>query len=283
MVPGALHPARGTANMNYLQLTRESLRIFRSNRLVWLLGSIMLLPTLVAAFRARVSFSYASGWLYSIFLLVFGFYAIIASGALVFLAHQAALDRRPPFIEAWTYSGRRVWRQIGAWLLIGMICAVVIIAAQVLGRIMITSLPEFLVVVLLFIIFMPTIDFCLRAIIIDDLKIARAAWTGFLIALNNLFRTLVIYAAIYFIQALLAILVAALELFVQHYFFHLPVSLAFNYQAYHQLISTLPVYLASLALGLFLRPFTTIIITLCYRQFTRDVAYPALAKPEPTA
>jgi hypothetical protein len=120
------------------------------------------------------------------------------------------------------------------------------------------------------------ITFGLCAIMIDGVNAFAAAWTSFLITLNNFFRVLIIQGGVFFIRLLvigLLFAVLASGLFK----FDLTIPLTFDYLTY-QKIMAIPVFAAAgWIIDLLLFPLTWVILTLCYLKFTKEIHYPAIS------
>jgi hypothetical protein len=116
---------------------------------------------------------------------------------------------------------------------------------------------------------------------IDGVKANAAAWTSFLITINNFFRVLVIEGVVFFINLLITILVVA----VLAGFFKvvLPSPLVLDYPSYLKVLNVPSVALVNKVFGSFLLPIETVILTLGYLKFTKEISYPALIRRHSTA
>lgn len=262
--------------MNYLQILKESLHIFRTTKLVWVFGFSSLLITIFQPSPQSMRGDPFLICVYFFVLLVSVFISIIAYGGLIYLIYQLTLNRNPGFSEVWLQGGQRLFRNIGFILLLTPALFVVLVIYYMIAFKAPASpfLWLFVLMIIASLASMITFGFC--AIMIDDVNAFAAVWTSFLIILNNFFRVLVIQGGVFFIRLLvigLLFAVLASGLFK----FDLTIPLKFDYLTYLKIMA-MPVFAAAgWIIDLLLFPLSTAILTLCYLKFTKEIHYPAIS------
>ncbi len=262
--------------MNYPQIFRDSLHIFRTTKLVWVFGFLSLLISLLPS----TLFSHDEPILYCIYFIAFlsiWFVCILANGSLIYVIHQAFLNRTSTFVEVWHQGKLKIFRIIGLVLILGIPKILSSLLLEGIIPTTITSTPFTWLLGLINDVFINSIlTFGLCAIMIDDVKIWAAVGTSFLITFNSFSRVFVIIGVIFFIRTLLIYLVLAVltsELFKVE----LPLPLTLDYTTYLELLNVPIVMIVCWILDLFFFPLTSIILTLGYLEFTKKITYPALA------
>ncbi len=264
--------------MKFPQLLRDTLCVLRATRLIWVLGFIITLDH-IANFRDSLAgVQPGLGWIFATVGLIALIFSLIATGALVRLVYEIGQNESLSFDDLWHRSRARYFRIMGAGLLFIPIEFVLFAIYLILARNAPGSSLLWLVGVILEAANGSLWIFLLCTIMIDDVKAILAAWTSVLITLNNFFRLLLILGAIFLIRVLFTGLVA---LILTSSLFHvkLRAPLAFDYISYLWINSLPIIIVARWVFDLFLVPFSTVMLTLCYTQFAREVTYPALAKP----
>ena len=263
--------------MNYLQIFKDAIRLFRTSRLIWIFGIFSILPNL---YHPIYQFAKGSFTLLCLAAAI-GFalipFSLIGEGGLIHITYQKLFDNNPNFSEAWLSGRTRIYRLIGVLLLSGLGYLILylifyFIGLQIpgssflwIGAIILSTFPESLY----------TFGIC--AVIINHAKVVAAAWTGLLITLNNLFRVLIIFGIVFLIRLFVTALLVSILAFGPGKSI-LPTPLAFDYQTYFNLLITPVIATSQLVLSLFLEPLQTVMFTLGYIRFTREITYPALPK-----
>lgn len=259
--------------MDYVQILKESFRIFRSTKLILVFGFISLLPQLFSKLESENLF------LVCIYLLVglaTVLVSVIASGGLIYSIYQRNLNKSLSFSEVWLQGRGKLFRNIGFFLLISPALLVAVPIYWIFAYNVPSSPFRWLLDIIFAAFFSPLITFGLCAIMIDDVKAAAAAWTSFLITINNFFRVFIIYVGVYIIRLLvigLLIAILASGLFG----FELPVPLSFDYSAYQKIVALPLIAAAGWLIDLIIFPLSWTILTLCYLIFTKEIQYPALS------
>lgn len=262
--------------LNYIQIFKEAFRIFQTTKLVWVFGFISLLAVI-----AQPLFKFPSGvnflvCLYLFIGLVIVLISVIAFGGLIYLIHQTTLNRNPGFGEVWLQGGQKLFRNIGFFLL--TIPAILVVAFIYLIIAFKAPTSPFLWLLDLMVAAFTgsLITFGLCTIMIDDVHALAAAWTSFLITLNNSFRLMIIYGGVFFIRLLvIGLLFAALASGLFKY--DLTIPLTFDYPTYLKIMA-IPVFkTAGSIIDLLLFPMISAILTLCYLKFTKEIHYPAIS------
>jgi len=263
--------------MNYIQLTQDSLRLFRNTKLIWVLGFISSLAIVALSLSPYAQDSFIYLCIYLPICLIIGVLSLVAEGSLIYVIYQASLNQDVTFAEAWLQGKSRTPRIIGFVLLtlpIMLLSVGIYIIVAIKAPTSFYLLPIVLIIGA-FVVSLFTFGMC--AIMIDDTKVGEAAWTGFLISINNFFYAFATTGIIFFIRACLIYLVV-LVLSLGLFGIVLPIPLELNYSTYQKLLGVPIIAFAGWLFDLFFVPFTTIILTLGYFEFTKRISYPALEK-----
>lgn len=262
--------------LNYIQILIESFRIFQTTRLVWVFGFISFLieiPQPLFKFPGGVNFLVC---VYLFVGLVIALISVIANGGLIYLIHQTTLSRNPSFGEVWLQGGQKLFRNIGFFLLTIPALLVVYLIYSTIAFKAPTSLFLWLISLMIEAFVISWFTFGLCAIMIDDLHALGAAWTSFLITLNNFFRLLIIYGGVFFIHFLVIGLLFAV--FASGLFqFDLTIPLTFDYSTYLKMMAIPAFKTTRSIIDLLLFPMISAILTLCYLKFTQEIHYPAIS------
>lgn len=273
--------------MNYLQITKDSLRLFRSAKLVWVFGFLSLLISLVLPLASSLSklvrgFPILFCLFYIAFLVIF-LVSFIAEGGLIYAIHQAFLNKALTFSEAWSQSKSKIFRIIGLSFILGIpVILIPLFLLKTISALIPTSPILWFLALINETLISSFFTFGLCAIMIDDVKAWAAAWTSLLVTTNNFFRVFVITGGIFLIRLLL---IGAIVAIIKSGLLsvELPTPLVLDYPTYLKLTTTPFVSAATWIFDLFLFPLETIILTFGYLKFTKEIAYPALSHEQTTA
>lgn len=263
--------------VSYIQLFRESMRLFRTTKTLWVLGFISLL---ILPVSTLVSYAHNSLALTCTFLLA-GFFLtiiyIITNAGLIYAIYQAHNKEKPGLAEAWRYGKSRLFQMLGLILL----TAPAFLIMAFLDWLSASKAPDspllWLVVSSTAAFAASLFTFGVCAILIDNLRPAAAAWTGLLITLNNYFRMCLIFGIPFLIQILLILLIASI-LSTGLFGILLPTPLSVDFVTYQNLFRLPVIVMASWVIDLLLLPLTSGVPALAYFKFSREISYPALQK-----
>jgi len=266
-------------------MLKDALNLLRANKLILVFGFLSILAEV-----PQPSFQTLQGnlVLFCTYLpveLVVWVVVLIASGGLISIIHQGSSDKRLTFAQAWLRGKSKIVSLFGLVLLVIPIILVgelILIAATkfptsaflwsilFVGHLLFSSIVTLLI----------TFGRC--AIMIDDLKAWAAGWTSLRITRNSFIRILVITGTFYLIRSLvIGVLIAILASgFIGT---RLPTPLTLDYSTYQKLLATPIISGANWAIDLILYPLETIILTLAYLKFTKEISYPTLAEKQTTA
>jgi hypothetical protein len=186
------------------------------------------------------------------------------------------------FSEAWSQSKSKLLRNFGLFV----ISIPILLIGGFFINLMTSRIPSspFLWLIVLaesvFIASFLTFGYC--AVMIDNVKVLAAAWTSFLITINNFSRVFVITGTIYLIRVLITALVVTI-LASRLFGVALPTPLTLDYPTYQKLGAIPIVSWINWIFNLFFFPLEIIMLTLAYLKFTKEVFYPALAQRQTTA
>ena len=234
--------------MNYRAVFRDTIRLFRESKLLWILGAI----TLVSEAIFRTS-SYFIGkppipWLaYPLFFIAL-YFSFVARCSLIYSTNQILSEQKPTFSEAWKFSKTKLGRIAGLYflsipLLMFSILIVTIVALSEISTAL--TLVVDLLVAYFFLGSLFSLSLC--AIVMHNLEAGRALWLGLLIVFNNLFRVVVLNSVFLVLQIGLNALIG------------------------HALS------------GAFLVVPLTVTMSVAYRVFVAKDSYPTLSNTQPTA
>jgi hypothetical protein len=259
--------------MNYIQLLKDSYRLLRENKLIWIFGFLSLLETIV--FNLPIANSTILSCAYLIVLLAVLVVSFIANLGLVYIIYQITLFNKPIFSEAWSIGKSKFFRTLGFVIPVGVILVIFIVVTRAISG-SASSSPFRWLIDLFISCFSAYITFGYCAIVVHNVKAFPSAWVSFQVTLNNFLRILVITGSVYIIHLLiLGIMVAILV--PGPFRVILPTPLNLDYPTY-QKISALPLFIwENWILNLFLFPMETIMLTLGYLKFTTEISYPALS------
>jgi hypothetical protein len=165
--------------LNYIQILKESFRIFQTTRLVWVFGFISLLAEITQPlfkFPGGVNFLVC---FYLFIGLVIVLISVIAFGGLIYLICQTTLNRNPGFGEVWLQGGQKLFRNIGFFLLTIPALLVHAFIYLIIAFNAPTSPFLWLFGLMIEAFTSSWFTFGLCAIMIDDVHALGAAWTSF--------------------------------------------------------------------------------------------------------
>jgi hypothetical protein len=261
--------------MKYVQLLQGSLHLFRNTKLIWVLGIISALAPVALSFSDVIQGSFVYLCVYIPACLIIGFFSLVAAGSLIYVVSQTSTHQLVSFPIVWAQGRSKVARMIGFLLLI-LPGIFLMIGIYVIVALRFPESPFLLPIVLILGAFISSLfTFGLCTIMIDDLKAGQAAWTGFLLALNNFGYGFLVTAIAFFLRAfLLYALAAILSLGV----FGVEIPLELKYSTLQKLLGVPIINIAGQLIDVFLIPWSTVVLTLGYREFTKRISYPALVK-----
>jgi len=199
--------------------------------------------------------------------LVIMYFSLIAVGSFIYVIHQNILGRNLNFSGVWSHSKTKALTIIGvSFPAVALALLVSTILKYALPNSPFQWLIEFVAGSFISSLFM----FSTCAIMINDVKAVSAAWTGFLIALNNFFRVLIITGTAYFIRiSLTSMVIAILRIF--------------DYPSTQKIMGIPVVLTAVWIFYLIVIIPSSVFVTLGYLKFTEEVSYPALSNKQNAA
>jgi hypothetical protein len=234
--------------MNYRIIFRDTLRLFRESKLLWILG--MFLFASEAIYRASI---YSIGkppvscFAYPL-LFVSLYVSFVARCSLIYSANQILSEQKPSYSEAWGFSKTKLRSIVGLYFLsvpivIFSVFIVTIVALSEISASLTWVVDLFVTSFFLGSLF--TLSIC--TIVIHNLEAGLALWTGLLILFNNFFHVIVLNSIFLILQIALNLLIG----------------------------NALP--------GIFLLIPFSVTMTVAYRAFIAKGSYPALSNIQPTA
>lgn len=261
--------------MHYIQILQDSLRLFRTTKLIWVFGFLSLLISLVPPKLG--SGELILNCLYFIVFLSIFFVCYLAHGSLIYVIHEAFLNKTSTFADGWHQGKLKILRNIGLGLILGI---PILLSSLLLVNAISATMPGspfiWFFVLTNEVLASSILVFGLCAIMIDDVKTWAAVGTSFLITFNNFFHVFVVIGLIFIIRTLLTYLMLAV-LASGLFKVELPLPLTLDYTSYIELLKIPIVMIARWVFDLFFFPLTSIILTLGYLEFTKKITYPALA------
>jgi hypothetical protein len=268
--------------LTILQILRDSLRLLRSTKLIWVLGLLLQILRSLGDLKPSAQFVHEHPVLYSLSLIVSMVVLVvywIATCALIQVIYQASMDIQLTFSETRLQPKSKLRSLIGLLILNLPAGLVELLILAYINRLPSSPLQWLILLILISCISIYSFSMC--AVLIDGVKAWQAVWLGFLITLNNFFRLIGITGLLLLIRGLFTLAVAVI---LASGLFHigLPVPLALDYPTYLKLAAVPFISVATKLLDVFLYPLQTIILTLAYLKFTAEMSYPILA-PRQTA
>lgn len=233
--------------MNYKIIFRDTLRLFRESKLLWIFGAIAFVSEVI--FRGSI---YSIGKppvpciAYPLFFISL-YFLLLAKCSLVYSTNQVLSEQKPTYSEVWGFCKTKVRRIAGLYFLsIPLVMFAVFVVEIVLMSEISALLTGFVgLLVTFFLTSFFTLSIC--TIVIHNLEAGLALWTGLSIAVNNFFHVVIL-------NSIFLILQIALNLSIGNGLF-----------------------------GIFFIIPLTVTMTLAYRGFIAKGSYPALSNIQPTA
>jgi len=234
--------------MNYRIIFRDTFRLFRESRLLWILGIFSFISE--AIYRASV---YSVGkppvpFIAYPLLLISLYVSFVAKCSLIYSANQILSEQNPTYSEAWGFSKTKLKRI--AWLyflsiplVIFSVFIVAIVALSEINASLTWAVDLFVTSFFLGSLF--TLSIC--TIVIHNLEAGLALWTGLSIIFNNFLQVIVLNSIFLILQFVLNLLIG----------------------------NALP--------GIFLIAPLTVTMSVAYRVFIAKGSYPALSNIQPAA
>jgi hypothetical protein len=268
--------------MNYVQILQDSLHIFRTNKLIWFFGFLSLPLTIPINSLQSVRNNPILVCIYLPVSITALIISMIAIGGLYYVIHQACLSQSASLSETWQQGKSKLFRNIGLLILSVPIVLIWGFTMRIITTKAPTS-PLLWFINFVGIIFISSFyTFSLCAVMINNAKVWTAAWTSFLISINNFFRVSVITGIMYFIRLLFTGLIVSI-LASGLFRVELPTALTFDYPTYLKILAIPIVSWTNWMFNLILFPIEAIMLTIIYLKFTKEVSYPALTQSETTA
>jgi len=253
--------------MNYSQITQDTIHILRTNKLVWLFGFLSLLMTVTRPLSQFADDKLLFAFIYILVSLVIMYFSLIAVGSFIYVIHQNILGRNLDFSGVWSHSKTKALTIIGvSFPAVALALLVSTILKYVLPNLSFQWLVEFMASSFI----SSFLVFSVCAVMINDVKAASAIWTGFLIAVNNFFRVLMIAGIAYLIRiSITSLIIMILRLF--------------GYTSTQKLLG-IPVALTAVwILYIVIIIPSSVFLTLAYLKFTKEVSYSALSNQKNAA
>ena len=253
--------------MNYIQTLQDTFRVLRTTKLVWVFGFLSLIITIIRPMSQFMRGEPLFVFIYLPVSLAIFYFSFIANGGFIYTIYQNILGQNPTFSDIWLHSKTKTFNIIVSsfpsillTFLVYMVTKYALPNSQFLWFINLSSTS-----------FIGSLYFFgVCAIMINDVKVVSAIRTGFLIALNNFFRVLIIAGIAYLIRILLTGSVIA-------------ILLVFGYPS-NQKIMNIPIVTTSVWIFyLILIVPTSALLTLGYLKFTKGVSYPTLSNEQNAA
>lgn len=266
------------SRMNILKILIESVKIYCSNKLFWMLGLGIALLTFVAGFDVP---SQNEGLQCLFFPVQFAFsiISILIATSLVILTFNHKQLTSAPYSEVWKEARSKFFfRLIGASFLYIMVILVFIIIYLLLNRLYDSSLLFNLLTLVFWAIFSSQIQFVNAGIIIDDFGVSKATWRGIILPIRH-----------FFFVVNLAILLRLVNIGITFAFVYIfnalsitdqiAISESYFYSSYSLLLGATPVRLFTIFTSTFLTPIQTIAFTLAYLKLTPRIVKPEIISP----
>jgi hypothetical protein len=270
--------------MNYIEIFRESVRIFRTTKPIWIFGALSLLITLPLDLSSSVRNNPVLPFVYLPILLAGLLITCIATGGLYYAIHQASLNKHVSFSDGWQHGKSKALQCAGLIVISIPFLLIGAVFARIIPVELHSSPLPWLLALLGNALLVPFLSFGFSAILIDDVKVLAAAWTSFRILIygNNFFHVLVIVGSMFILRFVVTGLIVAI-LITGLFGVVLPTPLTLDYPTYQKVLATPLVAGWNWVFNLILFPLQTIMLVFVYLKFTNEVAYPALAQRQNTA
>jgi hypothetical protein len=260
--------------MNILKILIESVKIYKSNKLIWLLGLGIALLTIDVFSTLPAENAGLRCLIAPIQLTLFIISSLIAT-SLVILTFNCVQSKSAPYSEVWKEAKSKFFfRLIGAAFLYVLIILVFLFIYLVLYRFYGSSLLFGLFTILFWAVFASQGSFISKAIIIDDFEVGKALRRGLSLPIR-----------FFFFVVPIAILFTLVNIGITFIFVSVYNSLGITnqiaipeahfYNSYLRFIGFTPVRIFNIFIQIFLAPLQSIAFTLAYLKLT-----PRVVKPE---
>jgi hypothetical protein len=263
--------------MSFTFHLKEAVVLLRNHKSLWVFGSAVFLPNLLLSLFSEDT-NIGLICLRFIVSIVFSVLSQITLAGLIYTAHEGIENRATTFSDAWSRGKACFWRMVGLVIIALPSIALPSIFVAFLFYSVTTNDGAYSVLAWIGIEFSAIllgswlfISAC--AVVIHDLRLLPAVWTGLLITLNNFWRILTIAGSIVVVRYVLlgiSILVVSLS----PYQIDLPTG--WNYSAYQSILRD-PIiriiYNGVLWIGFI---FTDVLLVSVYTWATKLWLYPAI-------
>jgi len=259
------------SDMDYIQTLKESFKIFKENKLIWIFNFLASLFVLINSITLPKLGFWACGFF--IVDLAIATVSLISIISMYYVIYQATLDNKPKFSNAWSIGRSRFFRIIGLILIYITILLILFVVSFLMSK---TDLSQFSwILSLAGLLFSSLGNFGIYAIVINDAKPLKSFVASVLILFNNFLKVMIIVTSFYLFNLLIQGVIIAF-LAVSPLKTLLPSLAQFNYSTYQQ-ITVLPLFRGENWLfELLVSPLETIMLILAYLKFTKEIAYPGL-------
>lgn len=263
-----------------ITVIRQSARILTRGWQIWFFGLLAYLPALISIPRGReLSFPalLLTLWLRLALLLV----SLLARGGLIDYAYTQFKAGTPAFQNVLKRTLGKLPRLLGLVFLLSPLLLVGILLIVFLFQGEFSS-SWFLVGFSLLEVFMtPLLTFGMCGILLHGLKPLPAGWTALLMTLNNIFKLSLVTAALLILRLACLALLALFVPFSTPSI--LPAALNFHSAGYSAL-RHIPLFNgANHLLDLLTGMVFTVILTLLFQIYSREIEYPALHNNPPVS
>jgi hypothetical protein len=233
--------------MNHRIIFRDTLRLFRESKLLWIFGVLSIVSEVIYRGSAYSIGRHPISCIPYPLVLIAVYVSLLAKAGLVYSTYQTLTKQNSSFSEAWDFCKTKVNGVIGFYFInIALITASVLVGETIsLSQINISLAWLIGLLLASFLNAWFTISICTMAS--NNLQSRPALQTGFLIVLNNIFHLIVLNSILIVFQVLL------------------------NFST------------GTAVLGIFLIVPFTVVMTLAYREFVTRDSYPALSNLQSTA
>ena len=261
--------------MNYFEIIKDSIRIFRTTKIIWLFGFLALIPNIIGTMMDKSRLNINLDCAIMLILLISLYFGIISQGGLVYLIHQKILNNEIAFKDAWVQSKKKIGSIIG---LLVIISAMSLIPSLIYLYFNYHTPYSPLLWILTWIIdmfFTTQFIFGVCAIMMDDIGAFSAARLSFLVTLNNYFPVIIINTLKDIVYLLLTRLIVVIFV-IGNNFQGISIDSILKYQIYIHGMK-LPIFIiAGWIINVGLYPLLLIALTICYKRFTNMISYPVL-------
>ena len=179
--------------MDYIQTFKESFKICRENKLIWLFNFLTSLFILINS----ISLPKLGFWACGFFIvdLAIAVVSLISMISMYYVIYQATLDNKSTFSSAWSIGRSRFFRIIGLMLIYVTVLIIFWVISFLISNTDLTRFSWTFALEALLFSFFGTFGVC--AVVINDAKPFKSFIASLMIAFNNFFKVLVIVASFY--------------------------------------------------------------------------------------